>query len=51
MRGQDVKLLKELRVRIICDLMYQQKRLKFFMPVASSEKVDKAGRFVRFILS
>ena len=50
-RGQDVKLLKELRVRIICDLMYQQKRLKFLMPVASSEKVDKAGRFVRFYVS
>ena len=46
-RGQDVKLLKELRVGIICDLMYQQKRLKFLMPVASSEKVDKAGRLVK----
>ncbi|KAI6654910.1 Myotubularin-related protein 14 isoform X2 [Oopsacas minuta] len=50
-RGQDIKLLKELRVRLICDLMYQQKKLKFMLPVASSEKVDKAGRYREFLLA
>ena len=47
-RGQDIKLLKELRVRVICDLMYQQRKQKFMLTVASSEKVDKAGRLVLF---
>ena len=45
-RGQDIKLLKQLRVRVICDLMYQQKKHKFKLTVASSEKIDKAGRLV-----
>ncbi|XP_078469148.1 phosphatidylinositol-3,5-bisphosphate 3-phosphatase MTMR14 isoform X2 [Lampetra planeri] len=49
-RGNDIKLLKHLGVRFICDLMVENKKVKFGMNVTSSEKVDKAQRYADFTL-
>ncbi|XP_064632784.1 myotubularin-related protein 14-like isoform X2 [Lineus longissimus] len=47
-RGQDIRLLKELQVKTICDLMVEKKKVKFGMNVTSSEKVDKENRYSDF---
>ncbi|XP_078343302.1 phosphatidylinositol-3,5-bisphosphate 3-phosphatase MTMR14-like isoform X2 [Oculina patagonica] len=49
-RGQDIRLLKTLRVKYICDLMVEKKKVKFGMRVSSSEKVDKIQRYSDFCL-
>uniref|UniRef100_A0A8B9LR42 Myotubularin related protein 14 n=1 Tax=Astyanax mexicanus TaxID=7994 RepID=A0A8B9LR42_ASTMX len=49
-RGSDIKLLKYLSVRYICDLMVENKKVKFGLNVTSSEKVDKAQRYADFTL-
>ncbi|KAK2496936.1 hypothetical protein MC885_019120, partial [Smutsia gigantea] len=49
-RGYDIKLLRYLSVRYICDLMVENKKVKFGMNVTSSEKVDKAQRYADFTL-
>ncbi|XP_031571957.1 myotubularin-related protein 14-like [Actinia tenebrosa] len=49
-RGQDIKLLKELKVGYIFDLMMEKKKVKYGMNVTSSEKVDKANRYSDFCL-
>ncbi|XP_018961729.1 myotubularin-related protein 14-like isoform X2 [Cyprinus carpio] len=49
-RGSDIKLLKYLSVRYICDLMVEKKKVKFGLNVTSSEKVDKAHRYADFTL-
>ncbi|XP_072276789.1 phosphatidylinositol-3,5-bisphosphate 3-phosphatase MTMR14 isoform X2 [Pyxicephalus adspersus] len=49
-RGHDIKLLKYLSVRYICDLMVENKKVKFGLNVTSSEKVDKAQRYADFTL-
>lgn len=49
-RGQDIRLLKTLRVKYICDLMVEKKKVKFGMRVTSSEKVDKIQRYSEFYL-
>uniref|UniRef100_A0AAR2LQ90 Myotubularin related protein 14 n=1 Tax=Pygocentrus nattereri TaxID=42514 RepID=A0AAR2LQ90_PYGNA len=49
-RGSDIKLLKYLSVRFICDLMVENKKVKFGLNVTSSEKVDKAQRYADFTL-
>ncbi|XP_077983103.1 phosphatidylinositol-3,5-bisphosphate 3-phosphatase MTMR14-like [Glandiceps talaboti] len=49
-RGQDIKLLKTLSVSYICDLMMEQKKVKFGMNVTSSEKADKEHRYSDFSL-
>ncbi|XP_073448097.1 phosphatidylinositol-3,5-bisphosphate 3-phosphatase MTMR14 isoform X2 [Aquarana catesbeiana] len=49
-RGHDIKLLKYLSVRYICDLMVENKKVKFGVNVTSSEKVDKAQRYADFTL-
>ncbi|XP_052059450.1 myotubularin-related protein 14-like isoform X13 [Mytilus californianus] len=48
LRGQDKKLLKNLSVKYICDLMVEKKKVKFGMNVTSSEKVDKENRYADF---
>ncbi|CAI9554100.1 unnamed protein product [Staurois parvus] len=48
--GHDIKLLKYLSVRYICDLMVENKKVKFGLNVTSSEKVDKAQRYADFTL-
>uniref|UniRef100_A0A3Q4N0N5 Myotubularin related protein 14 n=1 Tax=Neolamprologus brichardi TaxID=32507 RepID=A0A3Q4N0N5_NEOBR len=48
-RGYDIKLLRYLSVRYICDLMVENKKVKFGL-VTSSEKVDKAQRYADFTL-
>ncbi|XP_017292622.1 myotubularin-related protein 14 isoform X1 [Kryptolebias marmoratus] len=49
-RGHDIKLLRYLSVRFICDLMVENKKVKFGLNVTSSEKVDKAQRYADFTL-
>uniref|UniRef100_A0A673HM07 Myotubularin-related protein 14-like n=1 Tax=Sinocyclocheilus rhinocerous TaxID=307959 RepID=A0A673HM07_9TELE len=49
-RGSDIKLLKYLSVCYICDLMVENKKVKFGLNVTSSEKVDKAHRYADFTL-
>ncbi|XP_076972764.1 phosphatidylinositol-3,5-bisphosphate 3-phosphatase MTMR14 isoform X5 [Tamandua tetradactyla] len=49
-RGHDIKLLRYLSVKYICDLMVENKKVKFGMNVTSSEKVDKAQRYADFTL-
>ncbi|XP_051011012.1 myotubularin-related protein 14 isoform X3 [Acomys russatus] len=49
-RGYDIKLLQYLSVKYICDLMVENKKVKFGMNVTSSEKVDKAQRYADFTL-
>ncbi|KAG8516894.1 LOW QUALITY PROTEIN: Myotubularin-related protein 14, partial [Galemys pyrenaicus] len=49
-RGHDIKLLRYLSVRYICDLMVENKKVKFGVSVTSSEKVDKAQRYADFTL-
>uniref|UniRef100_H2SN64 Myotubularin related protein 14 n=1 Tax=Takifugu rubripes TaxID=31033 RepID=H2SN64_TAKRU len=49
-RGHDIKLLRYLSVRYICDLMVENKKVKFGLNVTSSEKVDKANRYADFTL-
>lgn len=44
-RSHDIKLLKHLKVSLICDLMVENKMVKFGLPVTSSEKVDKGQRY------
>ncbi|EQB76968.1 hypothetical protein CB1_000105026 [Camelus ferus] len=49
-RGYDIKLLRYLSVKYICDLMVENKKVKFGVNVTSSEKVDKAQRYADFTL-
>ncbi|KAM6214483.1 phosphatidylinositol-3,5-bisphosphate 3-phosphatase MTMR14 [Rhynchocyon petersi] len=49
-RGHDIKLLRYLSVKYICDLMVENKKVKFGVNVTSSEKVDKAQRYADFTL-
>eukprot|EP00041_Stephanoeca_diplocostata_P032265 m.1030359 g.1030359 ORF g.1030359 m.1030359 type:complete len:849 (-) comp24118_c0_seq18:489-3035(-) len=44
-RRHDIALLDKLRVRYICDLMVEEKKVKFGFEVTSSEKVDKQKRY------
>ncbi|XP_067931526.1 myotubularin-related protein 14-like [Watersipora subatra] len=47
-RGHDIRLLKELGVNHICDLMLENKKVKYFVNVTSSEKIDKRNRYSEF---
>ncbi|XP_034725568.1 myotubularin-related protein 14 isoform X1 [Etheostoma cragini] len=49
-RGHDIKLLRYLSVRYICDLMVENKKVKFGLNVTSSEKADKVQRYADFTL-
>uniref|UniRef100_A0A8C6QZ79 Myotubularin related protein 14 n=1 Tax=Nannospalax galili TaxID=1026970 RepID=A0A8C6QZ79_NANGA len=49
-RGYDIRLLRYLSVKYICDLMVENKKVKFGLNVTSSEKVDKAQRYADFTL-
>ncbi|KAK6176875.1 hypothetical protein SNE40_015090 [Patella caerulea] len=49
-RGHDIRLLKELSVGYICDLMVEKKKVKFGMNITSSEKVDKENRYSDFTI-
>ncbi|XP_042903251.1 phosphatidylinositol-3,5-bisphosphate 3-phosphatase MTMR14 [Parasteatoda tepidariorum] len=48
LRSQDIKLLKELSVNYICDLMVENKKVKYGLKVSSSEKIDKENRYCDF---
>ncbi|KAK3101503.1 hypothetical protein FSP39_004066 [Pinctada imbricata] len=49
-RGQDKRLLKNMSVKYIVDLMVEKKKVKFGMNVTSSEKVDKENRYADFCI-
>lgn len=44
-RRHDIALLEKLGVRYICDLMVEDKKVKFGVELTSSEKVDKQRRY------
>eukprot|EP01137_Pigoraptor_chileana_P027658 Opistho-2@10509 len=46
-RSADIQLLKGLCVRYICDLMVENKKVKYGLNVCSSEKVDSQGRYMK----
>eukprot|EP00051_Salpingoeca_urceolata_P033214 m.19614 g.19614 ORF g.19614 m.19614 type:complete len:803 (+) comp5974_c0_seq1:547-2955(+) len=47
-RQCDIDLLRGLGVRYICDLMVEERKIKFGFTVTSSEKVDARGRYNDF---
>ena len=44
-RNNDIALLQSLNVRYICDLMVEDRKIKYGMVLTSSEKVDKHSRY------
>lgn len=48
LRRKDIRLLKALNVGTIIDFMVENKKVKFWMKVTSSEKVDKENRYSFF---
>ena len=50
MRNTDIDILNELRVNVICDLMVENKKVKYGLNVTSSEKVDRQNRYRGFHL-
>ena len=49
-RKTDIDLLHQLKVNVICDLMVENKKVKYGMYVTSSEKVDRFNRYDAFDL-
>lgn len=47
-RAEDINLLQQLGVRLICDLMVEKKKVKFGVYITSSEKADKENRYADF---
>jgi len=50
-RTEDIALIKELRIRYICDLMVEDKKKKYGIYVSSSEKTDRLARYAEFCLT
>ena len=50
MRKTDIDILHALRVNLICDLMVENKKVKYGLHVTSSEKVDRQNRYGDFHL-
>ena len=50
MRKTDIDILHNLRVNMICDLMVENKKVKYGLNVTSSEKVDRLNRYGDFHL-
>ncbi|UYV68347.1 MTMR14 [Cordylochernes scorpioides] len=49
-RMRDIELLSRLKVRYICDLMVEDNKIKYGLPVSSSEKADTENRYKDFDL-
>lgn len=49
-RNSDIRLLKALNIGVIADFMVEKKKVKFYLNVTSSEKVDKENRYGDFKL-
>ena len=47
-RTSDIHLLHRLNVRYICDLMVEQRKVKYGLTVSSSEKADSQNRYQAF---
>ncbi|KAA0187378.1 Myotubularin protein 14, partial [Fasciolopsis buskii] len=47
-RDADCDLLKRFNVRYICDFMVEYKKMKYWVPVTSSEKADSHSRYHDF---
>eukprot|EP00050_Salpingoeca_kvevrii_P007626 m.297443 g.297443 ORF g.297443 m.297443 type:complete len:672 (+) comp13612_c0_seq1:58-2073(+) len=50
-RQLDVDLLHGLGIKYICDLMVEERKIKYFLTLTSSEKVDTKGRYNHFNLA
>ena len=50
MRKSDIDILNALKVNVICDLMVENKKVKYGLNVTSSEKVDRQNRYGDFHL-
>lgn len=50
MRNADIDLLRYLKVNVIFDFMVENKKVKYWVNVTSSEKVDKSQRYASFQL-
>ena len=50
MRKIDIQILKLLNIEVICDLMVENRKVKYFMKLTSSEKVDSQNRYNEFKL-
>jgi hypothetical protein len=46
-RTADIELLKQLKVKYICDLMVENRKVKYGLTVTSSEKADSLNRYAR----
>ncbi|CAN8001165.1 unnamed protein product [Ixodes hexagonus] len=49
-RKEDIRLLQIMAVNLICDFMVEKKKVKMWMNVTSSEKVDKENRYNDFAI-
>uniref|UniRef100_A0A131XSA1 Putative myotubularin-related protein 14 n=1 Tax=Ixodes ricinus TaxID=34613 RepID=A0A131XSA1_IXORI len=49
-RKEDIRLLQIMSVNLICDFMVEKKKVKMWMNVTSSEKVDKENRYNDFAI-
>ncbi|CAL8089556.1 unnamed protein product [Calicophoron daubneyi] len=47
-RDDDCELMKRFNVRYICDLMLEYRKVKYWLPVTSSEKADPDSRYHDF---
>ncbi|CAH8661068.1 unnamed protein product [Heterobilharzia americana] len=45
LRDDDCELIRRLNVTYICDFMLEYRKIKCWVPISSSEKVDQQGRY------
>ncbi|CAH8564322.1 unnamed protein product [Schistosoma turkestanicum] len=50
LRDDDCELIRRLNVTYICDFMLEYRKIKCWVPISSSEKVDQQGRYNDFIV-
>ncbi|KAF7232571.1 Myotubularin protein 14 [Paragonimus skrjabini miyazakii] len=49
-RDVDCELMKRFRIRYICDFMLEYRKVKYWLPVTSSEKDDNHDRYDDFVI-
>nr|CAH8874894.1 unnamed protein product [Trichobilharzia regenti] len=50
LRDDDCELIRRLNVTYICDFMLEYRKIKCWVPISSSEKVDQQGRYNDLII-
>ncbi|VDO80515.1 unnamed protein product [Schistosoma curassoni] len=50
LRDDDCELIRRLNVTYICDFMLEYRKIKCWVPISSSEKVDQQGRYNDFVV-